>query len=499
MTAQQPSTETPLLDSIEVAEKSRFDTDLDLFLREQNASRALTIWLKILSSNVFPESELSTTLTNDIADLDELINDQLNAILHAPKFQAMEARWRGLQLLTNESSKSKKIKVKLLDITWKEVVRDQEKALEFDQSQLFQKIYSEEFGTPGGEPYGLIVGDYEVCHKPSKNHPTDDMSAIKSLSQIGAAAFSPFILGAAPALFGVDHHADLNVTLNYDSIFKQDEYIKWRAYRETEDSRFLALTLPRILLRAPWRTKHSSFEGITFTEAAGDIDNKNYLWGNASFAFGLIILREFNATGWFSNIRGAPRNQKIGGLLTELPVINFESDAPNVVQKPVTNTIITDNLEKELGDHGFIPLCQCYDTPYASFHSNYSTQKPKKYSSPSATINAKLSAMLQHILCASRFAHYIKVMVRDKVGSFMSAQDCETYLERWLAEYVTGNGGLDWEMQARYPLRDATVRITERPDKPGCYHSVILLRPHYQLDQMVSELKLTTELASAAT
>lgn len=495
MTDQTTSTDTPLLDTIEVAEKSRYESDLDLFLRERNQKRALTIWLKYLSGNVHPQSELSTALANDIADIDELITDQLNAILHAPKFQAMEARWRGLKLLVDESIRSKKTKVKLLDITWKEVCRDQEKALEFDQSQLFQKIYSEEFGTAGGEPYGLIVGDYEISHRPSKQHPNDDMATVKSLSQIGAAAFSPIILGAAPALFGVDHHAELNITLNYEEIFKQDEYIKWRAFRDTEDSRFLALTLPRVLLRAPWRTKHSSFEGITFREDSGHSDNRNYLWGNAAFAFGFIVMREYNAVGWFSHIRGTPRNQLAGGLVSNLPIVNFESDAPNVAQKPITNTIITDDLEKELGDFGFIPLCQCYDTPYASFHSNYSAQKPKQYQSQSATINAKLSTMLQHILCASRFAHYIKVMVRDKVGSFMSAEECENYLQRWIAEYITGTGGLDWEMQARYPLRDASVSIAERPDKPGHYNSIIHLQPHYQLDQMVSELKLSTELA----
>lgn len=497
MTDKKTSSETPLLDSIEVAEKSRFETDLDLFLREQNEKRALNIWLKYLSGNVHPESQLSSLLANDIADLDELITDQLNAILHTPKFQAMEARWRGLKLLTDESSKSKKCKIKLLTITWKEIARDLEKALEFDQSQLFQKIYSEEFGSPGGEPYGLIVGDYEISHKVSRNHPHDDLATIKGLSQIGAAAFAPIIVGAAPELFGVDKHADLNITLNYAQIFKQDEYIKWRSFRDTEDSRFIGMTLPRILLRKPWRTKKSSYNGLSFVETPGDTDNRNYLWGNASFAFGLILLREYNSVGWFSHIRGTPRNQLGGGLVSTLPVAHFESDAPKVMPKPITNTIISDNLEKELAEHGFIPLCQCYDTPYAAFHSNYSVQQPKQYQSPSATINAKLSAMLQHILCASRFAHYIKVMVRDKVGSFMSAEECERYLERWLAEYVTGTGGQDWPMQARYPLRDASVSIVERPDKPGCYNSIIHLRPHYQLDQMVSELKLTTELATA--
>ena len=489
------SSETPLLDAIEVAEKSRFDTDMDLFLQTEDDHRALTLWLERLTAieDLSKLEDLNEALALDMAMLDELINEQLKAILHHPRLNQLEAAWRGLHILLKASEDSKKIKVRMLDMTWREVTRDIERAIEFDQSQLFNKIYSEEFGTPGGEPYGVIIANYEVQHRPSAGHPYDDTATLHTLAQIAAASFSPIILGTAPGFFGLDSFERLNITLNYDKIFQQHEYIKWRSYRDTEDSRFLALTLPRILMREPRRWQNTSYGGLQL-----DADTDNYLWGNACFALGAILIREFHNVGWFSHIRGAPRNQLAGGIVTDLPVSFFKSDAPQVALRPVTDVIITDQMEKELGEHGFIPLCHCYDTPFASFHGNFSTQKPKKYKDPGATINARLSAMLQHILCASRFAHYIKIMVRDKVGSFFSASDCETYIHNWLTDYISGNDGLDWDMQSKYPLRDAYVKVMERPDKPGVYASVIHLQPHYQLDQMVSELKLTTELSTMA-
>lgn len=494
-TDSSQSSDTPLLDSIEVAEKTRFETDVDLFLKTSDDSKALTLWLERLTAieDLSKLDDLNEALAMDIAMLDELINEQLKTILHHPRLNQLEAAWRGLEILLKAGEDSKKIKVRMLDITWREVTRDIERALEFDQSQLFNKVYSEEFGSPGGEPYGVLIANYEVQHRPSAGHPYDDTATLLTLAQIAAASFSPMILGASPGFFGLDSFERLNATLNYDKIFQQHEYIKWRAYRDTEDSRFLALTLPRILMREPRRRENTSYHGLQL-----DADTDNYLWGNACFAMGAVLIREFNNVGWFSHIRGAPRDQMGGGIVTDLPISYFHSDGPQVALRPVTDVVITDQMEKEMGEHGFIPLCHCYDTPFASFHGNFSTQKPKEYKDPGATINARLSAMMQHILCASRFAHYIKIMVRDKVGSFFSANDCQTYIHNWLTDYISGNDNLDWDMQSKYPLRDANVQVLERPDKPGVYASVIHLQPHYQLDQMVSELKLTTELSSMA-
>lgn len=221
------------------------------------------------------------------------------------------------------------------------------------------------------------------------------------------------------------------------------------------------------------------------------------MWGNASYGFAGILIREFANVGWFGHIRGVPRNHISGGVLTTLPTDAFETDADEIAYKPVTEVLITDTIERELSDLGFMPLCQCYDLPFAAFYNNQSIQKPKKMDTRDANANAKLSAMLQHVLCGSRIAHYIKVMIRDKVGSFITAEGCEEFLRTWLFKYTTGREDLDWEEQARYPLREAGVQVREHPSKPGQYLCVIHMKPHYQLDQMVSELELVTELAQA--
>ncbi|MBI3186935.1 MAG: type VI secretion system contractile sheath large subunit [Gammaproteobacteria bacterium] len=479
--------------------QSAYVTSLQDFLAEKNLNKSLQYWIETFIP-VTPDTSAETIrlrILNTIATIDELINDQLNEIIHQPAFQKLEASWRGLHYLTVQSYGIRNLKVRVLDVNWAEVSKDISRALEFDQSQLFQKIYSEEYDTPGGEPYGVIIGDYEIAHKASGTHKYEDLSVLEGLSHIAAASFAPFLTSAAPELFGLDDFATLGTPLNYEKIFSQDEYIKWRSFRERPDSRFVGLTLPHILMRRPYRTKPGSFKGLYFYEKCSDSDPSNYLWGNASYAFAGILIREYANVGWFGHIRGVPRNQIGGGLVTTLPVDTFATDAADIARKPVVDVIITDAVEKEISNMGFIPLCQCYDTPFAAFYNNQSIQIPKRMESRDATINAKLSAMLQHILCGSRIAHYIKVIIRDKVGSFITADECEDYLRNWLFRYTTGREDLDWEEQARYPLREAAVRVKEHPEKPGQFVCVIHLRPHYQLDNMVSELELVTVLAQS--
>ncbi len=483
----------------ELYSRQAYITNLDEFLQETDTRRALLYWL-IEHENlaqIKTKQDITNTLHRAIANIDELINDQLNLIIHHERFQKLEASWRGLWFLAVQADGALNIKIRLLDISWAEVVRDISRALDFDQSQLFKKIYSEEYGTPGGEPYGVIIGDYEISHKISKKHRHDDISTLEGLSQIAAASFAPFIAAASSELFGVDDFSTLGLPLNLQTIFNQQEYIKWRALRDKPDSRFVALTVPRMLMRLPYRTRPGSYKGIYFYEKSHNAGLENYLWGNAAYAMASILIREFTNVGWFGHIRGVPRNHISGGLLTNLPVDCFATDADEIAHKPVTDVVITDSLERELSDLGLMPLCQCYDTPFTAFYNNQSIQNPKNYSNQDANVNAKLSAMLQHILCGSRIAHYIKVMIRDKVGSFATAADCEEHLREWLFKYTTGRDDLDWEEQARYPLREAAVNVKEHPAKPGEYVCVIHLRPHYQLDQMVSDLELVTELAAA--
>jgi len=469
--------------------------NLAQFLSESNDAKALTYAIEhFVSPQKYRDvNAVKHALLNAVAQIDEQINQQVNEIIHHPKLQKLEASWRGLWLLVRQANASQNIKIKVLNIKWSEVVKDLARAMEFDQSQLFKKIYNEEYGSAGGQPFGTIIGDYEVSHRISTEHPYDDIATLASLAQISAAAFSPFITNASSELFGMDDFSGLGLPLRLDKIFKSTDYIKWHALRQSLDTRFIGLTLPKTLMRLPYRTTPGSHKGIYFYESK---DKSSALWGNACYAFAGVLLREFANVGWFGHIRGVPRDLNAGGLVKEFPQAQFDVDENDFSFKSITDVIVTDSAEKNISQQGFIPLCQGYLSPYATFYNNQSLHQVKQGNSLYNDTNAKLSAMLQHVLCGCRISHYIKLMVRDKVGSFASAQDCESQINRWLRNYTTGSENLDWDEQAKYPLKSADVRIKEHPSKPGVYLCVIQLQPHYQLDQMVSELELVTELAT---
>ncbi len=491
---QQPIDNSGVLQSL--CEHQSYITDLNEFLCEKDGSKALSYWLREFTKikKIKNKNDITNTIHHSISEIDHLINEQLNEIIHHAKFKKLEASWRGLYFLVIQGEDAKTVKIKVLNVSWSDVYKDISRAMEFDQSQLFQKIYSEEYGISGGEPFGVLIGDYEISHLTSEQHPQDDIEALEGMAEIAAAAFAPFITGASPELFGLDNFSGLNQTINLKNIFNQTEYIRWNSLRDRTDTRFIGLTLPRILMRLPYRTKPGSYKGIFFYEQTGTKGNENYLWGNACYGFGSILIREFFNIGWFGHIRGVQRNHIGGGLLTTFPVDCFETDAENISFKPITDVVITDNLDREISDLGLIPLCQCYDVPLAAFYNNQSLHKPQLYSNNETKINAKLSVMLQHILCGSRIAHYIKMIFRDKIGSYSSAKMVEDDIDNWLSKYTSTNENLGWEAQARYPLRDANVQVKEHPAKPGEFMCIIHLRPHYQLDQMISELELATEL-----
>lgn len=426
-----------------------------------------------------------------IALLDEQINQCLDQILHHPRLQALEARWRGLQALTVAADGAERVRIRVLDVSWSEVCRDLERAAEFDQSQLFHLIYSNEFGRAGGEPFGILLGDYAVSHRPGPQHPQDDVEALRDLAQIAAAAFAPLLLTASPRLFGLDSFQDLQPGIRLDTLFEQAEYSRWNSLRQLEDTRFLAIVLPGILARHPWQWRSSG--GIRFEERCAGRDVDKYLWCSGIFALGSVIIREFEDIGWFAHIRGGPRNHVGGGLVTQFSALpmTFAGGQRHHILTPV---LITDSLERELADQGLIALCHSYDSPFAVFHSCASLHRPRRQGSRDADANARISAMLQQLLCASRFAHYIKLLIRDKIGSFVTEDGCERLLQDWLGQYVSGRDDLPWEMQARYPLRQARVEVRELPGKPGRYSAIIHLKPHYVAEQLVSELRLTTEL-----
>jgi type VI secretion system protein ImpD len=382
-------------------------------------------------------------------------------------------------------------------VSWRELVRDQQRAIEFDQSQLFRKVYEEEFGHPGGEPFTVLLGDYEVRHKPDAENPHDDIGTLVKIAGVAAAAFAPFVAGLHPSFLELESFADLERPLDLPKTFEQLDYLMWRAFRHAEDARFVGLTAPRVLMRLPYADDGSREDGFRFREDVDVADRGGYLWGTAVYAFGSILIRAFAESRWFAAIRGAPRGVDGGGLVTGLPVPSSETDRAGVAPKCPTDAVITDAQEKELAELGFIPLCHCQDTELTAFYGAPSAQKPEKYDRATATANARLSSMLQYMFCVSRFSHYLKVMGRDKLGAFTDPSDLEMYLHRWIMKYTTGNDGGGPEVKAKYPLRDARIQVREQPDKPGTFVCVAHLQPHFQLDQLTAGLQLRTELAPA--
>lgn len=467
------------------------------FLAIQDAAEAFRHWQCDISPTVANGLNARSIISQQIALLDELICEQLNEILHSPELQAMEARWLGLWNLVDSAGNADNIKIKLLNASWKDLVRDMERAPDADQTSLFDIVYNQEFGSPGGEPFGVLLGDYQVSHRPDSEHPYDDIFTLQGISRTAAAAFAPFVCGASPRLFGLDSFQTLGMPINLPAVFEHKEYLRWHSLREQEDSRFLGVTLPRVLMRRPYPERFASFRGIRFQEYS-DAQARNYVWGNACFAFGCVLIREFAEVGWFAHIRGVSRDYLGGGLVNRFPSLPYATDSRQHRTKMITDVLITDFQERDLSELGLISLCHCYDTPLSAFNSTPSLQRPKAMGSKSADANARISAMLQQVLCASRFAQYIKVMIRDKVGSYIRPQECERLLQQWLDQYTTGRDDLAWEMLARYPLREARVEVTEAAGQPGVYQSIIHLKTHYTVDQLVSELRLTTALNPAA-
>lgn len=468
---------------------------LAAFLAAADPAEALRLWFGTVPQAAPGElkRKLVRALNQDVGRIDELASAQVNAVLHHPDFQRLEAGWRGLRYLVESVPDGANVKVRVLTAGWRELVKDQERALEFDQSQLFRKVYNEEFGTPGGEPYGMLVGNYDVCHRPYPDHPTDDLGALRGIAAVAAAAFAPFVAGVDPRVLELDSFADLDLPLNLDRTFEQLDYLKWRQFREAEDARFVGLALPRMLLRRPYGDEPGGGPGFGFREDAAA--RGGYLWGNPAFALAAAAARAFAESGWLADVRGTRAGLDTGGLVTGLPAVGYGTGAAET-PRAVTDVQVTDTRERELADLGFIPLCHTPGAAEAAFYTTPSAQKPKAYTDPTAAANARLSAMLQYMLCASRFAHYLKVMIRDRVGSFTTPELIEDALNKWLLTYVTGNDNASPETKARYPLREGKAQVREIDGKPGAYQCTVHLRPHFQLDQVSAAIRLTTQLST---
>ncbi len=488
------------------AQQRQAPSRLEPFLDARSPSKSLSVWLDMPPARIaaMGKRRLAQRLSRDMARLDQLLSDQVNAILHHPRLQRLEASWRGLQYLVERDPGDANIKIRMLSVTWRELARDLENASEFDQSHLFRKIYGEEFGIAGGEPFGVLLGDYEIHPGPSSEHPVDDLGVLAGISHVAAAAFAPFIASADPSLFGLNLFTGLEQPMNLSKGFDQLEFLRWRSFRDTEDARFVGLTMPRVLMRTPYSEDGARpdgsvrSDGFRFEEEVAGTNTERYLWGNAAYAFGGVLMRSFSESGWLADIRGVRRGIDGGGIVHGLPLHEFGTDADGVASKSQTDAVLTDFQEQELSELGFIPLCRCADTELSAFYANHSVQKPKAYDNPAATVNARMSAMLQYILSVSRFAHYLKVIARDKIGGFTEPSDCEDLLYRWLQNYVTPDANASDTVKAESPLREAKVRIVEHPQRPGSFQCVAHLWPHFELDELTASVRITTELTPGA-
>jgi type VI secretion system protein ImpC len=459
--------------------------------RDEAEDLLKTLTEQAMKGTVKWDKNLSVTINSAIAAIDKAMSRQLAAILHADKFKQLEGSWRGLHHLVSNSETSSSLKIRVMNITKKELARDLEKAVEFDQSQIFKKIYESEFGTAGGEPYAALIGDYEFS-----SHP-DDISLLSKMSNVAAAGFCPFISAASPKMFGFDSFTELSKPRDLEKIFDSAEYIQWRSFRDSEDSRFVTLTMPRVLARAPYGQNTKPIEAFSFEEIepgedarARAADHDDYCWMNAAYAMGTTLTRAFAEYGWCTSIRGAEGGGKVEGL----PTHTFISDDGDLDQKCPTEIAITDRREAELSKLGFLPLLHYKNTDYAVFFGAQTAQRPKKFDDPNATANAAISARLPYIMATSRIAHFLKVMARDKIGSFMEAEDAERWLNNWINQYVNSSPGASAEMKARFPLAEAKVEVKEVPGQPGVYSAVAWMRPWLQMEELTASLRLVASI-----
>jgi type VI secretion system protein ImpC len=459
---------------------------------EREAERSKTYFRRFLDQVVKPgqvvSNDVEANIKHWIAEIDKSLSAQLNEVMHHPDFQKLEATWRGLHYLVHQTETGEALKIRVLNVNKKDLFKDLEKAAEFDQSALFKKIYEEEYGQLGGKPYGMLVGNYEFGRN------AEDMSLLTMISQVAAQAHAPFVAAASPKMFNLDRYDELSRPRDLAKIFESVEYAAWKSFRQSEDSRYVALTLPRVLARLPYGENFKRVYDFNFEESVDGQDHDKYLWMNAAWAYAARVTDAVAKYGWMARTRGVEGGGKVEGL----PVHTFPTDDGDVAMKCPTEIAISDRREFELSNLGFLPLLHNKDSDYAVFMGAQSCQKPKQYFDPAANANAELSSKFNLLMCTSRFAHYLKVMARDKIGSFMEVADCERWLNNWIMNYCVDPNGASDETKAKRPLADARVDVRAVEGKPGWYEAVAYLRPHYQLEALTTSMRLVAEVPKRA-
>ncbi|MGA3045458.1 MAG: type VI secretion system contractile sheath large subunit [Terracidiphilus sp.] len=482
--AETKTTEVSLLDSI--VAQGRFGKDT--VAQERGKDMVKEFVNQVLEGKMTLSRDAEASIGTRIAEIDRLISLQLNEVMHHPAFQKLEGTWRGIKHLLDQSETNDQLKIKLLNVSKKDLLRDLQRAPEFDQSAFFKKVYEEEFGVFGGAPFAAMVGDYEFGRS------GEDVELLERVAQVASAAHAPFLTAAGPELLNLSEYQQLTGIRDISKVFDSTEYAKWKGFRASDDSRYVALTLPHVLMREPYGKDTRQIDEFAYEEGVDGRDHSKYLWGNAAYALAARLTNSHAKYGWCAAIRGVEG----GGLVEGLATHNFRTDEGDLALKCPTEVSITDRREKELADQGLVPLVHCKGTDYAAFFSVQTANKPKVYDKPEANANARLSSQLPYMLAMSRFAHYLKAMMRDKLGSAMSRSQAETYLNQWIANYVIMDDNASSAAKAEKPLREARIEVVEVSGKPGALRAVAFLRPHFQLDELTVSLRLVADLPQPA-
>ncbi len=457
--------------------------------KEAVESAVRTLAEQALQQTTLISKDVIKSIESMIAAIDHKLTEQLNQIIHHPEFQQLEGAWRGLHYLVNNTETDEMLKIRVMNISKKELHKTLKKfkGTAWDQSPIFKRMYEEEYGQFGGEPFGCLVGDYHFDHSPT------DVELLSEMSKVSAAAHCPFIAGAAPTVMQMDSWQELSNPRDLTKIFQTPEYAAWRSLRESEDSRYIGLAMPRFLARRPYGAKSDPVEEFDFEEDTEGADSNKYTWANSAYAMAVNINTAFKLYGWCTRIRGI----ESGGAVENLPTHTFPTDDGGVDMKCPTEIAISDRREAELAKNGFMPLIHKKNSDFAAFIGAQSLQKPAEYEDPDATANANLSARLPYLFATCRFAHYLKCMVRDKIGSFKEREDMQRWLQKWIIQYVDGSPEHSSELiKAKKPLAAAEVRVEEVEGNPGYYTSKFFLRPHYQLEGLTVSLRLVSKLPS---
>jgi type VI secretion system protein ImpC len=486
--AQAAAAETMEMTDFESLLKQEFKPKTDR-AKEAVQTAVQTLASQALADTALVSDDAIKTIESMIAELDKKLSEQINLIMHNEAFQNIEGTWRGLAHLVNNTETDETLKIRVLNVSKKDLGKTLKKfkGTAWDQSPLFKRMYEDEYGTPGGEPYGCLVGDYHFDHTPQ------NVEILSGMAQIAAAAHAPFIAAAEPGLMNMDTWQELGNPRDLTKIFQTAEYAAWRSLRESEDSKYVGLTMPRFLSRMPYGSKTDPVEEFDFEEDTEGADHSKYCWSNSAFAMATNINRAFKSYGWCSTIRGV----ESGGMVEGLPCHTFPTDDGGVDMKCPTEIAITDRREAELATNGLMPLSHWKNTDYSVFVGAQSLHKPAEYDDPDATANAQLGSRLPYLFATCRFAHYLKCIVRDKIGSFKERDEVQKWLNRWITQYVTTDATASDDVKARYPLAAAEVQVEEVPGAPGYYSAKFFLRPHYQLEGLTVSLRLVSKLPSA--